>query len=298
MVSIVLLWLLISFLDVAMIIQAFEFANPVYLSLGCMLIVANLASQIGKWHTLLKVVKNDATWFMAAKSVFFGNSIGAVTPGNLGEFLGRSLTVEHHAISHIVSLAIFDRLQTFIIMVTGFAIALPFFPIMTAELRWGISFAVLVLTAVAVLKARPLARWIANRRYFPLNHPLVQKGFEALRLLQPSVLQRTILYSILFYLIMGLQLFFYVRTFQPTDLVTAFLGFSAIMVAKSLLPISLADLGVREAASVYFFSLLGISNVAAFNAALMMFVGNIFLPSLFGVVFVPQIALRGSTNGR
>jgi uncharacterized membrane protein YbhN (UPF0104 family) len=91
-------------------------------------------------------------------------------------------------------------------------------------------------------------------------------------------------------------MFFFLRSFESLALLPAFAGFSATMFAKSLLPISLADLGIREAASVFSFSLLGISNVAAFNAALMMFVVNILVPALVGVAFVPRIFTRSSSD--
>jgi uncharacterized membrane protein YbhN (UPF0104 family) len=64
-----------------------------------------------------------------------------------------------------------------------------------------------------------------------------------------------------------------------------------MMLAKSIFPISIADIGIREAGSVYFFALLGISSAAAFNASMVLFLINILLPSVVGLLFLPKASL-------
>jgi hypothetical protein len=66
------------------------------------------------------------------------------------------------------------------------------------------------------------------------------------------------------------------------------------MFVKSLLPISIGDLGIREAGSIYFFSIYGISQAAALNASLLLFSINIFIPSILGIYFIrhQQISLN------
>jgi uncharacterized membrane protein YbhN (UPF0104 family) len=81
-------------------------------------------------------------------------------------------------------------------------------------------------------------------------------------------------------------MYFLINSFSHISFAHAFVGTSAMMFAKSLLPISIGDLGIREAGSIYFFSLYGISQAAALNASLLLFFINIFIPSVLGIYFI------------
>jgi uncharacterized membrane protein YbhN (UPF0104 family) len=91
-----------------------------------------------------------------------------------------------------------------------------------------------------------------------------------------------------FYIVIFLQMFLLLNAFSPVQPGDAFLGFAAMMFLKSLVPISLGDLGIREAGSVYFYALRGIASATALNAALLLFAINILLPSLIGLLFMPR----------
>jgi Uncharacterised protein family (UPF0104). len=77
-----------------------------------------------------------------------------------------------------------------------------------------------------------------------------------------------------------------INSFSKISLLHAFIGTSAMMFVKSLLPISIGDLGIREAGSIFFFSTYGISQAAALNASLLLFLINIFIPSIIGTYFI------------
>ena len=94
------------------------------------------------------------------------------------------------------------------------------------------------------------------------------------------------LYTLVFHCVLILQMFCLINGFSKISLVHAFIGTSAMMFVKSLLPISIGDLGIREAGSIYFFSTYGISQAAALNASLLLFLINIFIPSILGTYFI------------
>jgi uncharacterized membrane protein YbhN (UPF0104 family) len=82
------------------------------------------------------------------------------------------------------------------------------------------------------------------------------------------------------------------NAFENVGPVEAFLGFAAMMFTKSLIPISLGDLGIREASSVYFYSFCGVAESTSLSAALLLFAFNILLPSLAGLLFIPKLSAR------
>jgi uncharacterized membrane protein YbhN (UPF0104 family) len=71
-----------------------------------------------------------------------------------------------------------------------------------------------------------------------------------------------------------------------------------MMFFKALIPISFGDLGIREASSVYFYSLVGIPQTTALNASLLLFVINILLPAVLGIIFMPRSPSRASKRER
>jgi uncharacterized membrane protein YbhN (UPF0104 family) len=53
---------------------------------------------------------------------------------------------------------------------------------------------------------------------------------------------------------------------------------------KTIIPfISFAELGVREAASIYFLSTFGVSGEVAFNAAFLLYFVNVLIPAFIGM---------------
>ena len=95
------------------------------------------------------------------------------------------------------------------------------------------------------------------------------------------------------YGIFSAQFVFLVFAFAPAaSWLAAAGGVALVFFAKSAIPsFTLADLGIREGAAVYFMSALGIAAAAAFNAAFLLFCVNLLLPSLVGLPFVLKLRL-------
>ena len=59
------------------------------------------------------------------------------------------------------------------------------------------------------------------------------------------------------------------------------------MFAKTIIPpISLGELGIREGASVYFLTQFGETASAAFNASIFLFIINLLIPAVVGLVLL------------
>ena len=90
------------------------------------------------------------------------------------------------------------------------------------------------------------------------------------------------------------QLFILILAFEKISPLQSFAASSSAMLVKTLLPISLGDIGIRESASVYFYAKMGISKATAFDASFILFILNILFPSFVGLVIV----LRDKWNGK
>ena len=100
--------------------------------------------------------------------------------------------------------------------------------------------------------------------------------------------------SALRYVVFSTQFVLLVRAFDATTpLLYGYIAVALVFFAKSAIPsITLADLGIREGAAVYFFAFLGVAEAAAFNGALSLAALNLFLPALVGLPLVMRMRVR------
>jgi uncharacterized membrane protein YbhN (UPF0104 family) len=111
-------------------------------------------------------------------------------------------------------------------------------------------------------------------------------------LLQTRQLAIILLYTLGFWGILVLQMYCLINAFSSITFLHAFVATCSMMLVKSLLPISLSDLGIREASTIFFFSPFGVSQAAALNASLLLFFINVFLPGVGGAFFLKRQSLR------
>jgi len=98
---------------------------------------------------------------------------------------------------------------------------------------------------------------------------------------------KLLLINAIFYLCFLIQFALLVCAFDGSaTLLYALWAGNLMYFAKSLIPaISLGEVGIREMASVYFVTQFGITQAAGFGAASSLFIINIALPSIVGMVF-------------
>jgi uncharacterized membrane protein YbhN (UPF0104 family) len=97
--------------------------------------------------------------------------------------------------------------------------------------------------------------------------------------------------AFLWFIIILFQYHALVLAFENVSFLHSFWAVSATLFTKVLLPISFGDLGIREGAALYYYSLFDVSHATAFNAALLIFLINFVLPATIGSYFVFKLRL-------
>lgn len=282
-----LLVLLFQFVEPESLRAAFARARGDLIGLATGLLVFNLGFQVLKWRRLLKDSGLAFPDALIARSLLFGISIGTLTPGQLGEFGGRAVLLQTDR-ERVVGLTIVDKLQILGIMAIG---GLPAIAIL---LRFGIVPGVLMAAAatlVGVVLVRPAvcSEWIRERLFRNTGSKWISEFFQAARTLQNSgTIMGTTVLTVAFYLVLWIQIHVLLNAFVDVSAADSFLGFAATMFAKSFFPFTFADLGVREIGLVYFLSIRGIPEEAALSASLLLFAINILVPSIIGLMFIPD----------
>ena len=266
-------FILVKQIQAAALFEVLRTAQWKYLTLGILLLIPNIWIQALKWQYLLKWAHPCMPFANSFKSLLIGYPLGFTTPGRFGE-IGRSFFIKEIHPGTTLSLAIFDKFTNLIITVI---LGLLGIFLLTQNYQF---------TYHRAIKEIVFFIFIGFLLCFILSPSIIKNIFR--RFINVSSLNtkeylKIFGLSILFYSIFLMQFLLIVLSFQTVNPFYATEAAASVFLVKTLLPISIGDLGIRESAAVFFFGKIGLSMAAAFNASLMLFLINIGLPTLFGL---------------
>ena len=272
-------------LDTAVIAGSAQHIKLAWMVAALSLVVPLVFVQWAKWHQLLRSRISDCSLGTSLHSLFVGFALGMVSPGRLGE-VGRGGLMER-ARFEVSVLAAVDRTVSFAVtLLLGSLSAVVVFPQVgaVAVAIWGAGVAAIWYLRSTVVELLNRSGW--GRR-----------SVEIVRCVPRGLWVRVASLSLLFNLIFCAQFILLLRSWGPVE-PNAVWATPLIFGLKSLLPLALMDLGVREGAAVFVFSMLELEPVHAFGAALALFVMNVLLPGIVGGVlimhrFLPAYRIAG-----
>jgi len=277
----------------AQIWEAFQSAKFSLILLALLLMPLNLGIQIYKWYYIVRWILPQTTFREAVHTFLISLAIGFTTPGRVGEY-SRAFFVKGTDWVTAMGIVAIDKIYTMLIIIsiggwTSVALLSKFhtfrFSSPAAKIILDILFAGLLLALVFPRWLQLLAAKIG--RYFPETHPLHRLIF-GLKLLNNQRGRTVFILSFTAYLIFSFQFFILVNAFEKIPFHIGGLVIPTVFFAKTLLPISIADIGIREGFSVFLFKKFSISAAAAFNGPILLFVINLLLPGLLGVYYLIQ----------
>jgi len=277
----------ISFLELSNALMA---ADRRLILIATSLLALNLFLQAQKWRQLLRLEKPDVGYGGVLSSLLAGLTLGFITPGRLGE-LGRGFFIKDASWQSILGLTVIDKLVSLIVIYFAGLIGLSYF------LQTSLHFYVwlpAVLTGIALILLilffllRPdLLRSLLQRIESIWSHRSKSREFIAsASKMTPSLTLKVLCLGILQYLTFLLQFYLLLIAFVALSPLQGFLAISAIMLVKTVLPIAIGDLGIRESAAIFFCGLFNVPPSAALDASLLLFIINILLPSLAGLTVI------------
>lgn len=296
-VSIVLLAGLVWYVDFHAVIHSIGQAALLPLMLGTLLVIGNVGLQFYRWRYLLRLLSHDVKNGEILASLLIGFSAGFFTPAQVGEFGGRLATLRSLRGTYILGLSLIDRLSLLAVTVLLGCIAIPIFFLRYLPVYWNTAYSYLALAvallfllfllfpAAAKLFLGFLPKRIREHRFYAVFE-IFETTFHA-----PQA-RRLFFMTLAFVGIVALQFHFFINAFTPADLDISLICAPSIIFVKSFfLPISVADLGVRETTAVFFYSKAGIPGAAALNASLCVFTVNVLLPSIAGVLYLLKLKI-------
>lgn len=279
---------------------AFRSARLLCISAAVILLLPNIYFQFLKWRYLVRLLKPPVTDREVFQSLLAGFTFGFITPGRVGEF-GRAFFIKDCSWVSLLGITFIDKM--FSLGVVFFWGALGLLLFVSHQLYLYTLAPIVVFTLIALIVI-----------YYVMFHPEVIRGFlyslniilpfrDKVKLLMGSLdnfhrrqALHLLLMTIGFYFIFFLQFYILVCSFERAPLLPTFWAIAAAMLVKSLLPISVGDLGIRESAAIFFLGKIGVHDFAAFNASILLFMINLLIPSLVGLVLVLKYRLMLRNN--
>ena len=278
------------------ILDVFLSADTMYISLAIILMIPNILIQSLKWYTLVKTLIPTLSFWDAIASTLGGMSLGALTPGRVGE-LGKGLFLDNVDKLQITGLALLDRMVNMLaILLTGLTSL-----IIIIRTKYQLpemiylplaAFVFLSLVIGIYLMINPkLLRFIFQRfERFNSIKEYAKQFFSAIQYVKIKPLALTFLYGILFQFVIATQFFLIVYGYDSSLLfLDGLMSSFCTTLTQAFLPISIADIGIRETAADYYFGQFISNRAAIFNGALTLFFINVLFPSLCGLFMIPKL---------
>jgi len=263
------------------------------LILAIFLVPVNWGLESKKWLSLLKTFYQP-TFFEAFKAVLAGVTVSLITPNRIGEYGGRVVFIPdgfrwHGTVSTLVgSFAQLIALLTFG-LIALFGLTLDQFEIdkliisayfMLSALLVTLLFLIYFNLPLVVKAVRKLPYWEKWKKYF---NPL-----KAIRKFPASRLRTALLFASLRYSLYFFQ-YYLLATYFGIEIgfLQSFLVIGTIFLVQTSIPLPpIWSLLVRGQAALYFWGLFAVSPIAILASTFALWVINLILPALFGLVLL------------
>lgn len=302
LLALLAIWFVATRVDASTIVRAAGRADPLWVALAVALLPVNLALEAATWRPILRRVVGETTFTECLAGVLGGYPIGFFTPGRVGDFAGRALSIDRGDRAQIgisAAVARIPDLAAVLIGGLGVLVAAAWTEVEllsgASVLMAGASGALMLVLSVlffpsAILRAAgriPQAKRLESRLQFLANLPArVMGGILCISLARLAVYAS--------------QFVFLAFAFSPEalPLPTSAAVLLTFLVKSLVPPVTFLDLGVREGAAAYFFGRLGIGSAVGFDAALMLFGLNLVLPAVVAMPLIARFRVLASAGVR
>ena len=290
-----LLYLIISRVEFSEIIAGLKTVNINLLILALIFSGINIFLQYWKWYVVCEKILGAKNKKKILISLFQGISGGSFTPARVGEYFGRAIAFKDKSLTQVSIATVVDKFFLLaVITVVGSitsVLFLHFYYQLNIYITISLLSGILLVSYLVVFILINQGNWKSSliskiNKYEKLSN-LLKKLF-ILKQMDRSFSIKLILITFLFYITIIFQYGVLIAAFSNHFEVINYLwAGTLVMFSKSIIPpVTIADLGVREGASVFFIKIFGEIGSVGFNAAIFLFLINILLPSLIGILFL------------
>lgn len=270
-----------------------------------LLMPVNWGVEAFKWKLLINYAER-VSFKQALMSVFSGITMSLFTPNRVGEFLGRLLTLKHtHPLKGAFLTITGSISQLMTTLLFGMMALCFFFPIYyDLDITRYLVMYLFILITVFLAGGFMVMIYLKVSRVARLTSSFVKPGWEkirgylrVMRRLKRSLLIKVLMLSMFRYMIFSTQFYILLIAFGLSiPWYHAFILISMTYFTMTAIPtIALVDLGIRGSVSIYFLGLYFTgqpgSAVSILAASTAVWIINLAIPSLVGVLFINRMKL-------
>lgn len=290
-----LLYYTVSSIDYVQIIPAIEDANLWIIGAAFALSFVNIFLQYLKWKLTCSNVLDEHIRSKILTSLFYGFSAGIITPLRIGEYFGRAIAFRDKSVLEVSLATFIDKFFPLMIVASFGSISSVFFiysyynvSIYIAIALFVVLFSFFYFFALLILNPKFWDNLLFSRIKKIRRFDSLIECFQTLKTLDQKFVMKISFISLLFYSCFLIQYALLVSAFSHHfNLLSFFWVGNLLMFVKTIIPpISLGELGIREGASIYFLTTIGETSSVAFNASIFLFLINLLIPSLVGLVLL------------
>lgn len=231
-----------------------------------------------RWYLLLRGLHRAVSYAGVLRLSFVSEFVGYLAPGSLGidalRLYGMSRTTSDLALSATSMLVerMLALLALILLVLTGLTLQLPDLPPEIGRLAW-LGLAALVFTLVGLMTPpfRRATLWLLSYPRLGRVHAAAQKVYRSLDQYRarPALLAGSFVVAVIFQLVRCANIAIGAMAFGVHLPFVLFMVFVPVIILVTLLPISIAGLGVRELGFVYLFGQVGMPAEVALSLSLL-----------------------------
>lgn len=269
-------------------------ANYLLIIISFLLSFANILLQFFKWKIICNKVIDEKSDRKILSSLLIGIAGGLVTPFRAGEYIGRNLPFKNNSVIEISLATFVDKIcNLFIILLVG-----SFATLLFVQFYYNLSIYFVLLIATLLISLFFLCfLLIINGNFRDIFKTRIKKFkwftkyFNELKILKnisQGLILEIIFLSLLIFgcYIMQFALLISAFSHQFNFINYVWIGILVIFAKTIIPPITFGELGIRESASVFYITKMGLVAAVGFNAAIFLFLINILIPSIVGIFFL------------
>ncbi len=269
-------------------------SNQYLLITALLLGIMNIGLQYLKWKITVNVVLEINNNKKIISSLLQGLAAAVSTPARLGEYVGRAIPFADKSFLQVTLATLVDKFFSMLIVLVLGSLASVFFIQVFYNVFEFITISLLILLLIffyliflLLFNEKFWDNILFNKLKNSNRFGKYYNKFEVLKRLDKIYKSKMLILSFLFYLCVIVQYSILVMAFSYNY---HFLNYmwvgNLIMFTKTVIPpFTLGELGIRESASVYFIQRIGESADVGFNASIFLFIINIILPAVIGVIY-------------
>lgn len=282
LLSAAVLALLFSGIDWTAFVVAVQSASVTAILAALVLLPAQLWLRVVRWRSLLTHAGSPVRTVDVSRTIIAGYAFAVVTPAEIGDVALRMHLQDDRSKSQVAGLVILEKflhsllslaagIPALVLLLTGQTV----FAVVAACIMISLTGAVLFRHSI-VARIRPGRRWSRWKA--------VDDVFDVIASVPRSELLRTAGTTTLIGLVYVVQEYALVNAVTSLGPIETWNAFWAGIGLRTLAPIFVMDLGIREASHVAFFGTYGVSPAVAIAVSLLMFGVNVLLPTMIGLV--------------